>query len=256
MKTIRCLLVFLLLLVTPATASAIGIEAALGGWRQSPSGDFGYRAAGSSDRLDLEREAGYDDESRLLGRVKIDLPVLPNIYLMGTPMEFDGTGSKATSFRFGDRTFDANAPFSSKVVLDQYDIGLYYGIPLLETATLNTLSIELGLNLRIIDASVEARQETMGVVTADSKSAVIPVPMLYLGVQLKPIDLLAFEAEIRGIAYSDNRYIDLIGRVKLSPIGPVFAAVGYRQQDLKIDAKDIEADVTIKGPFAEVGFAF
>jgi outer membrane protein len=255
MKTLRCLLVALLAMtLAPVTASAIGIEAAIGGWRQSPSGDIGYNPLTEADRLDLERDARYDDETRLFGRVKIDLPMLPNIYLMATPVEFEGVGQRASSFRFGGQDFDANVPFSSKVVLDQYDIALYYGIPLLETATLNTLNIELGINLRIIDASVEATQEASGL--SDSRSAVLPVPMIYLGVQLKPLDWLALEAEARGMAYSDNRYLDLIGRLKVSPVGPVFVAAGWRHQDVKIDSRDIEADMKIKGPFAEAGFVF
>jgi outer membrane protein len=255
MKTLRCLLVVLLFMVlVPITASAMWVEAAIGGWKQSPSGNIGYAPLTEADRLDLERDARYDDETRLFGRVKIDLPMLPNIYLMATPVEFEGVGQRATSFQFGGQDFAADVPFSSKVVLDQYDLALYYCIPLLETATLNTLNIDLGINLRIIDASVEASQEDTG--RSDSRSAVLPVPMIYLGVQIKPMDWLALEAEARGMAYSDNRYLDLIGRLKVSPMGPLFVAAGWRHQDVKIDARDIEADMKIKGPFAEAGFVF
>jgi outer membrane protein len=255
MKKLGILLAGLVLLSSaPAVASATWIEAAIGGWKQSPSGNFGYNPLGAADRINFKDEARYDDETRLFGRLKIDLPVLPNIYLMITPVEFDGEGQKPTSFRFGNRQFAGNAPFYSKVNLDQYDLALYYGIPFLETATLNTLNVDLGINLRIIDVDLEVGQNATGLNV--SRSVVLTVPMVYLGVQVKPVKWMAVEAEGRGIAYSSNRYIDLIGRLKFKPFGPVFAAVGWRHQDLKIDARDIESDMKLKGPFAEAGIMF
>jgi outer membrane protein len=252
MKTIRCLLAVLFLFTLPTMAHAIGLEVAIGGGKQSPSGNFGYQPASPGDLLDLERDAGYDDETRLYGRAKIELPLLLNIYLMATPVKFEEMGERAIPFAFGDETFSGE--FSSKLVLDHYDIALYYGIPLLGVATLNTLNVELGINLRIIDASLEVNQEETGI--SESRSVILPVPMLYLGAQLKPVKWLALETEVRGTAYSGNRFLDLIGRVKVKPLGPVFIAAGWRQQDIKVDARDIEADITLKGPFAELGFAF
>jgi outer membrane protein len=255
MKILRCLLAALpLMFAGPGTASAMWIEAAIGGWKQSPSGTLGYKATEAADRLDLEREARYDDETRLFGRAKINMPLLPNIYLMATPMEFEGVGERAASFRFGDQDFEANVPFYSKLVFHQYDIALYFGVPLLETATLDTLNIEAGINLRIIDANVEVRQDDTKL--SDSRSTTLLVPMLYLGVQLKPTGWLALEAEGRGVAYSDNHYLDLIGRLKLSPRGPLFVAAGWRHQDIKIDERDVTGEMKIKGPFAEAGFVF
>ena len=105
----------------------------MGIWRQDPSGDIGYKG----ESLSLDNELKYDTKSKVFGRVKIDMPlVIPNIYLMATPMKFDGDGSKNANFTFGDKTFAGNAPFSSSLKLDHYDVALYYGLPFLKTATL------------------------------------------------------------------------------------------------------------------------
>jgi outer membrane protein len=100
----------------------------------------------------------------------------------------------------------------------------------------------------------EINQPSTGI--SESKSLTFPVPMLYLGAQLKPIKYLSLEAEARVIAYSSNHYYDLIGRLKVQPIGPVFLAGGYRYEEVKIDQSDVKSKIKIGGPFLELGFVF
>ncbi|RME63712.1 MAG: hypothetical protein D6778_09130, partial [Nitrospirae bacterium] len=88
-----------------STSMAIGLEAAVGYFHQSPSGTVAYKPVSGVDNLDLESDLGYDSEWQATGRLKIDVPILPNIYLMATPMKFDGQGQKNVSFKFGDQTF-------------------------------------------------------------------------------------------------------------------------------------------------------
>ncbi|MEW6068820.1 MAG: TIGR04219 family outer membrane beta-barrel protein [Nitrospirota bacterium] len=237
--------------LVPHTASAIGFEAAIGGWQQDPSGDISYKG----ESLSVEDELKYDAETKIFGRVKIDMPsVLPNIYLMATPMKFEAEGSKDISFTFGDETFAANVPFDSSVQLNHYDICLYYGLPFVETASLGKLNAEIGINARIIDFEAEVSQDTINI--SESTSLTIPVPMIYVGIQVKPVDLIAVEAEARGIAYSGNHYYDLIGRLKVKPVDPLFIAGGYRYENIKIDESDVEAEFTFQGPFLEAGVEF
>jgi outer membrane protein len=243
-------LIFLVsFLLTPQFASAIGVEAAVGIWNQDPSGDIGYKG----ESLSLGNELKYGSETKFFGRAKIDMPLLiPNIYLMATPMEFEGTGSKSASFTFGDRTFTGATDFTSSLQLDHYDIALYYGLPFVKTATLNKLNIDAGLNVRFIDMKAEVKQGAI----QESKSLTVPLPMIYVGAQFKPIDKLSLEAELRGIALGSNHFYDLIGRVKYKVIGPAFIAAGYRYEDIKIDKSDVKASLTFSGPFAEAGVEF
>lgn len=236
--------------IIPEAAFAIGLEAAVGAWSQSPGGDIAYKG----ESLSLKNDLKYGDEVKPYGRVKLELPILPNIYLMATPMEFKADGSKSIPFQFGNSTFNASVPFTSKVKLDQYDIGLYYGIPLLKTATAGVLNVDLGVNARIIDFQSEINQTSTGV--HDSKSLTVPVPMLYAGIQVKPIKMVSAEAEFRGIAYGQNHYYDIIGRAKVNVFGPAFVAAGYRYEKLKIDQSDVKTSVNFGGPFGEVGVEF
>ncbi len=237
----------------PSITYAIGLEVALGGWQQSPKGTLAFEAFTVDDVLDLEKDLNYDDETRVFGRLKIDMPlVIPNIYLMATPMEFEGIGQKNVDFKFGDVTFAANTNFFSKITLDNYDIGLYYGIPFIETATLDMLNIEVGINVRIYDFEGLIQQGAIN----ESESFTLPIPMVYLAAQFRPIEKLAIEAEGRGIAYSGEHVYSLIGRLRLNVFGPLFVTGGYRYDEIEIDEEGVVIEADFSGPFAEVGLAF
>ena len=259
MKSIKInITIYVLVLVfMSGTASAIGFEMSVGAWNQDPRGDLSYKALSASDSLSIKDDLKYSDVTKVFGRMKIEIPLVPNIYLMATPMEFSGKGSKDVTFEFGNKTFKANTPFTSELRLNHYDIGLYYGIPLLKKATAGFLNIDIGLDARIIDfkAQITGKDPTDLSVT-QSKALTLAIPMLFMGVQVKPTKWLAAEGEVRAITYAGNYFYDTIGRVKVKPLGPVFASAGYRYEKVKIDSNDVLAEVNFGGPFGEVGFEF
>jgi outer membrane protein len=238
--------------VIPCKAFAFfGVEAGVGYWRQTPSGTLQYQG----DSLDLRNDLNLGENNQVVARVKVELPlVLPNIYIMATPMSFEGTGSKNMSFTYGNQTFNANVPIQSKLEMDHYDLALYYPIPLLKTATLGKLNVELGLNARQINFEGTISQNTAGLTA--SKSVTLYVPMIYVGVQVKPISAFSIEGEFRGMDYGSNHYYDYIGRLKVMPIGPLFISGGYRSEQIKIDQSDVKAAAKFSGPFVEAGVSF
>lgn len=238
-------------LTMPATASAVGLEVALGGWHQSPSGTLGLENDfGIIDPVDLENTLNFDEETRFIGRAKLDLPFVPNVYVMATPMEFEGEGNE--TFEFGD--LSVTGEFASELTLDHYDVALYYGIPLLETATLNTLNIELGINVRIFDFEARVEEKLSGL--QESESFTVPIPMVYAAVMFRPLEALNFEVEGRGISFGGDKSFSLIGRVRWNTFGPLFVTGGYRYDDYDIEEEGLDIDADFSGPFAEAGFAF
>lgn len=249
----------LTLALAPGAASATGIELSVGVWNQVPIGDIAHQSETGQDNLSIRNDLKYSDETRVFGRVKIDTPLLfPNIYLMATPLRFSETGIKSIPFQFGNVSVAANVPFTSELDLDHYDIGLYYGVPALKTATAGILNVDLGLDARIIDfrEHVTGQDSFSGLIVTDTNAVVVPLPMLYLGFQVKPVKWLAAEGEARGITYGGNHHYDLIGRVKLKPFGPVFAAAGYRYESIKLEREDIRVNASFGGPFGEIGVEF
>ncbi|MDY6904682.1 MAG: TIGR04219 family outer membrane beta-barrel protein [Thermodesulfobacteriota bacterium] len=256
MKKIMCIFGLMVLLAAPAVSHAIGIEAAVGGWDQDVQGDMSYKAISElTDTIDFENDLKLEDETRPMGRVKIDMPlVIPNIYLIYTPMEFEGVGDKDVNFKFGNQVFTQNTPIQSTFTMNQMDVGLFYSIPLLKMATFNKVNIDLGLNVKVADLEAEVKDLTTG--TRESESATVPVPMVYAGVQLKPVKKLSLEVEGRGIAYDDNHLYDLTGRLKYKVFGPLFLAGGYRYESIKLDEDDLKLDTSVDGVFLETGLEF
>jgi outer membrane protein len=251
------LLCFVCFIAAYSHAGAVGLEVAVGGWGQSIGGTLSYSEATTPDIIDLDSDIRFDDETKVTGRAKIDMPFfIPNIYLVAAPMEYEGTGSKSTTINYGDITFDASADLDSKITLNQYDVGFYYGLPFVSTATLDKLNVDVGLNIRIADFEAEITGASGGTTTTEKKSLTLPIPMLYVGVQFTPVEALAFEAEGRGIAVGDNRLYSLIGRVRYNFVGPVFLAGGYRYDKLEIDEENVDAEIDFQGPFVELGLKF
>ncbi len=260
MKQKSILLVAFILAVSFSTVDAAGLEVAAGGWRKSPDGQLSYEAVDLGDVIDIEDDLNYDEETQVTGRLKLDLPLfLPNLYIVAAPMEFEGIGSKAVDFKFGDQVFSAGASLDSKVNLDQYDIGLYYGIPGVSMASAGFLNIDVGLNARIIDLSAEIRGASAsdpGITIVEEESQTVVVPMLYLAVQMMPTENLAIELEGRGLAIDDDSIYSIIGRLRYNVFGPAFVAAGYRFDSVDIDEEDIMIDADFQGPFAEIGLKF
>lgn len=250
MKKLFMVVTILAILTLPASVYAlISVEGAVGAWGAAPSGDFSYKALSGSN-TDFEDTFGFDDEIFPNARLKLELPVIPNIYLMATPMKFEGTADK--DFTFDGETFTADA--DTELTFNQYDLALYYGVPFLGLATLGKVHVNVGLNLRAIDMEAKMYDDSLSL--SKSESVTIPVPMLYLAADVSPIDLLTFEAELRALPVSDYEVMSAIGRVKINLPGPVFVAAGYRYETMAVDHDDFDFELDIAGPFAEAGFNF
>ncbi len=255
MKKIVLLFCFIFVLSIPITSYAIGIEIAGGAWYQSPSGNLSFDKSTKDDDLDLEDDLNYDDKWQPSGRLIIDMPAfIPNIYLMATPLKWDENGSKDVQFKFGDEIFDADIPFKSELKMNHIDVALFYGLPFIKTATSDILNVDLGLNFRLLDFEASIEQEDTGL--KESESYFLPLPMIYAGVQIEPFKYAALELEGRGIGWSSNYYVSLIGRLKIKPFGPFFVAGGYRYDNVGIDYQDVDVDTKFQGPFIEAGFEF
>jgi outer membrane protein len=247
MYAMLCLAVLVLSFPTSSSAllGVVDIEAAVGGWYVSPSGDMKYNTAAKSD---LEDVFGFEEEVFPMGRVKVDLPVVPVIYAMATPMEFKGDSE--ANFSFNGENFATGA--KTKLTLDHADLALYYGVPFLGLATLGTVHVNAGINIRVYDVKAEMKDND----SSESMDMTIPLPMLYVSADISPVDAFAIEGEVRALSFGYGQVLSAIARLRLNAFGPLFVAAGYRYDDISLDKDDFEADFEVSGPFAEVGFKF
>lgn len=241
-------------------AHAVGFEVAIGAWQQSFGGTMGYNIVGSDDIIDIDNDMDFDEETRIFGRAKVEFPLaIPNIYVVAAPMQFEGTGSKSVTINYGGlRNIPADADLESEMMINQYDVALFWGLPFLKMATAGTFNIDLGFNVRWVDleANLHATETTSNYDEEEDVSLLAPIPMLYVAFQITPVESFAIEAEGRGVSVGDNKLYSLIGRVRYKFPGPVFVAGGYRFDKLEIDVDDVIADIEFSGPFMELGIKF
>lgn len=246
----KLLILVAVIICMPISSYALlgfNIEGAVGVWGSAPSGDFSYD---SEFQYDMEDIFGFDSETFPMARVKLEIPVVPNIYLMATPMKFEGNAKE--SFEFEGITFTADS--DTELTYNQYDIALYYGVPFLGLASLGMFHVDAGLNLRIVELEAKMTEHTTGATT--DESVTLPIPMLYLAADLSPIDAITIEAEIRALPISDLELVSAIARVKGNLPGPFYISAGYRHESAVVDQDDFDFDVQFSGPFAEAGFSF
>lgn len=260
-KTGILLITVVLLLLVPAQSRAM-LEIAVGAWDQNIQGDLYYNLYNTApDQVDMERDLDLEDDIRGVGYLKLELPVLPSLYLGITPMEFTGSGQRDRPFIFGDYTFLADRPLKSRVRLNHFDIGLYYSLSFPDMASMKNVKVDLGLNLRTaeLDVSVTGAVAAAGggeKLQRESEDYTLPLPMLYGAIQITPVERISVEFEGRGVSLSSDHLISVLGKVKIRTGGALFFAVGYRYDDIRLDEDELNVDSNVRGLFCETGLEF
>ncbi len=241
----------------------INIEASVGVWNEDPKGYIQY-PSNEGNTIDIERDLGLEKETKISAKVKIELPIIPKIYLQYTDMEFSGRGN-VNNVRFGNYRF--NATVNSNVRAKQYDVGLYYNIPIVQTLSFGTVDPELGVVVKVIDFEATLSGQATEVITGQtgqftekvSKTVPIPLGYAYLGVNF-PF-LFGVWGELKGIKYNNNYFYEYAVGLRVRPldfgVGHIFVEGGYRYQRLRLkDVADISSDIKIGGLFANIGIGF
>jgi outer membrane protein len=256
MKKINLSIAVVLLLCTalPPKGDAFDEQDALSIRKQSLTSELAVDPLGPATLRAFGGNREFDDGSRSFGQVMVDMSqYLPNICVLVAPIEYEGTHINNMRLDFGDESFKDDVASDSKVPLNDLDIALYYGIPFVKTVSHDRLNIDLGINVRTIDFEDDIEQDSIG---QASKSIILPIPMVFAAVQFHPLDVLALEAEGRGISIGGKKSYGLIGRLRWKTYGPIYAAGGYRFSRYEIENDGMVVNAEISGPFVEAGLSF
>ncbi|RZU97873.1 TIGR04219 family outer membrane beta-barrel protein [Spiribacter vilamensis] len=220
-----------------------------GSWDQNLSGQY---ADEGSKSFDLEDDAGLSGSSNGYLYAQLEHPVflLPNIRLERSSFDEDGRGTFRREIDFGGKTYNIDESVDSTFEIKQTDIIAYYSV-------LDTLvDLDLGLDVRLIDADVSIRSRDNTKAASESVSA--PVPMGYAAVRVDVPGTGAYvRAQGSGIGFDGSSFIDTRALVGYTSDFGIGVELGYRRQELEIDdIDDIDGDVTLEGGFAGVHYAF
>ncbi len=239
----------------------LGVDVYGSVWMENPDGNLSYKG----DTLSLKDLLGFDTEYQPFVTAKIETLGLIRFYASYSKLSFEGENTWNKQFKFADYTFNASVPFESSLKVDQMDLGIYFGIPFLHTATkvvtlgFSGIDIEFGAILKIFKFNGKIDQPQTGI----SKEAdfTVPLPLLYAGAEID-IGALKIEGEGKAIKYKDNHFYEAMARVKMKIFGipvtgpDVYIHAGYRYQDVEGEFSDVNVSFKVQGPFAGVGVNF
>jgi outer membrane protein len=227
-------------------ADFIGGELNLGYYSHSPSGTATY----DGDRVDIEDDLKWDGSEDIFLKAYLEhpIPIVPNIKIGYSAFSHDGEGSVSERFSWRGINFAINDNVDTSLDLNIYDIALYYEI--LD----NWLNLDLGVNIKYIDGSIDVKSTTKN----EHQSFQAPIPMLYAKARFDvPTTDFSFQVEGNYISDDSNTLYDLeIGARYTLALGLGFEA-GYKSFKLKLDdIDDLSMDTDFNGLYGKVVWDF
>lgn len=230
------------LLTVGAQADFLRAEMGAGVWQNDFSGTLTTANTAGNVLTSFNTDLlGYSKETQpyLWFNFKHPVPAIPNIRVEYAAVNYSGTSTQ--SFTYKGLTYNANA--SSDLVLDQYDLIMYYNI--LDNTMWATL--DLGLDIKLIQSEFNAVESGAG--NSVHIKETLPVPMGYARVRAEiPGTDIGLEGDIKYTAYKNSKIMDY--RVKIDytvvDLFPVDVGLelGYRFEGIDIDGNDFSIDTT------------
>lgn len=243
MKKFFLVLAFAFLM--PAISDAFpgaDVDVSVGYEYPKPSGSITLKnPSGTQQTFDAVNDLNLGSGNDFIAKIDINhsLPILPNIYVHHLPVEVSG---------------DKNGTHS-ELKMEQNDVGLYYNLPFIKEATDDALDLKLGINARIVNLNAEMKAPPP---TGDfSANFSTVIPMIYAGVDFKPIHLISISAEIKTLPLGASSLTEYAAELRVHPTHAFYLAGGYFNYNLKIDPSLATGapptNFTLAGPYFVVG---
>jgi outer membrane protein len=253
----RRILLLAAVLVSIAAGPALalpGVDVGVRGmyWFPDLSGDVQTFTGGvTGTKFDVKDDLGIGDENFFSGEAFVRVGRL-HFRVGYTPVEFDGNKQLARQIVFDGQTFDVNENVVSALDLKMIDGEVQFDLIRPEFATTN-FNLGVLVKVKYVDGTVELRSAT-ATETRDFKA---PLPMVGLAAGVGTLNnMLRADARFSGIAYSGNHLVEGDIYASFAPLPFVSIQGGYRFIDMKIDEDDIEASLTLKGPYVGAQLSF
>ena len=251
MKKVIHTLTCVAILASSAMADSARVEMGAGAWMQESKGSASYTDGGADGSyVSSEKDS---TEPYVWALIKHPVPILPNLRVEYVSIKDSGIASG----EFKDFDIDP-APYTTlSYDVKQYDIIPYYNI--LDNTTWFTL--DLGLDIKIVDASYNAAPTTGFSGYRDSMTFALPLLYARARVEIPSTDI-GLEADIKYITTGDSTVYDVRAKVDytfdFTPAIQPALEVGYRVQKLDIDESDVDAklDIEFSGFYAGLMLRF
>lgn len=230
--------------LAPVANAGVFNSAASGPWGYDPRSAFTFRGQA------IGVDAGPSPEELLSGRW-VDLEpgraLVPNLRLQYSRSELYARPSAARD----QADYLAGETLSADTTLDQYDAMFYYELDGGQWG-----SVDLGVNLRYLDASVATLDSGRTGREARRFSTYIP---LFYAKALFDLPFAGFSAGFEGssIQYDDNKILDYEAKIAYELNQAFGLQGGWRHQRLRLDEGNrFNTDLEAEGPFLDFYYNF
>ncbi|MDA9296487.1 TIGR04219 family outer membrane beta-barrel protein [Porticoccaceae bacterium] len=224
-----------------ASADIAGLFAGVGTWQSSPSGTLG------STSISLENTLNFDEENSnyLFIALEHPIPLLPNLRLSRTSLEWAGQGTVPAGTRLDEVVFPIDQAVAAELDLSHTEVTFYYEV--LD----NVIDLDLGLTARMFDGEASL----IGATQQERVELDAVIPMLYgkAGIDL-PFSGLSAAVSGNWINVNEFHLIDWSAELNYDfSIAPTLEAglsIGYRSMLIEIDDQDeLQSDAEFDGLF-------
>lgn len=231
----------------------INLDIGTGVWMPEYSGELGESQT-AVDSLNLSE----DNANVYYATLEFPVPVVPAVRIKHTDLSTEGNSDITVDFQLDDFTFSADGDLYTSLDLTHTDYTLYWGLPKFY------LDVDFGATIRQFDGEAIATGTVTGQTEQQTENVDIDIiiPMLFADVRLDlPFTGLYLGVDGNFISAGDNTLSDFTAKVGYNTDAlPILLDLefeaGYRSMELKVDESDIQADVTIEGPYLGVQIAF
>lgn len=228
----------------------VNLDVGAGVWTPEYSGDLG-----SSDTTVDALNFSEDNANIYYATLEFPVPVIPAIRLKHTDLSTSGSGQ--VDFTLDEINFSGTSDVNVDLDLTHTDYTLYWGLPKFY------LDVDFGATIRQFDGEAIANgQNVDGEPRTENVDIDVIIPMLFADVRLDlPLTGLYLGVDGNFVSVGDNSLSDFTAKVgyntdALPILFDLEFEAGYRSMELTVDESDIQADVTIEGPYLGMQIAF
>ena len=242
------------LLTATQCSAIIDLDVGAGAWQAKPGGTMDI----AGNHIDLDASGVADSTTATYAYAKFEhpIPFVPNLRAEYVDPSFDGT----TMFDFNDRSGPQSA--SQTINLKQMDAIAYWD--LLGLVPIPWLTLNFGIDVKIFDGKYEA---TAPATTPYEQNINFVMPAGYLNPRVEiPLTGIGLEVSVKYMGgMMKSSMMDAMAKIDYTldfiPIIQPGIEVGYRTQQIKLDADDIgvsnfNVDVKADGVFGGIFLHF
>jgi len=209
--------------------------------------DLSGKVKSDGTEIDLEDDLGIGDDEPTGLSLRLD-GGRHHLWFNFASIEFSGSKIINRQFTFRNKTYAVSSLVDSKLEYDLYQLQYHYDlINIGEIFELSPL-----FKVSLYDAEVRIKSSTYD----ESYKETLPLPTLGLLGRLNLSEYIDFYAQVSGIGYSGDTYIEYKTAVILRPIQYSNLEIGYKAMDVDYSDDDNLIDIKNSGFFALVNFTY